>query len=83
MNRHHEGGSAIPRSVAFVREICVTESSRGLGVGQRLMEHVENWARARQLGSIELNVWATNQRALAFYRAMGFSALRYELTKPV
>jgi ribosomal protein S18 acetylase RimI-like enzyme len=37
------------------------------------------WARERKLDTIELNVWAKNAGALAFYHALGFDELRYEL----
>lgn len=84
VERHYLGGGvALPKSVAFVQEICVEEGARRRGLGRLLMGYIERWARKRRLGSIELNVWAKNSEALAFYYSLGFVELRYELTKPV
>jgi ribosomal protein S18 acetylase RimI-like enzyme len=83
VERRIEGGVARPRAIAFVQEICVAEVARRGGIGRRLMDHVESWARRRGLADIYLNVWARNRDALAFYDSLGFSALRLELCKPV
>ncbi|MAT83445.1 MAG: hypothetical protein CMQ43_08455 [Gammaproteobacteria bacterium] len=83
VERRIEGGVARPRAIAFVQEICVAETARQTGIGRCLMSHVESWARRRELTDIYLNVWASNEGALAFYRTLGFAALRLELCKPV
>lgn len=38
------------------------------------MQAGEAWARERGLPSLSLDVWATNERALAFYRRLGYCA---------
>jgi ribosomal protein S18 acetylase RimI-like enzyme len=45
-----------------------------MGVGQALMQAGEAWARERGLPVLSLDVWSTNQPALAFYRTLGYRA---------
>ena len=46
----------------------------GSGVGTALMRAGEAWARDRGLSTLSLDVWATNERALTFYRILGYDA---------
>jgi ribosomal protein S18 acetylase RimI-like enzyme len=55
-----------------VADLAVSEDARRIGVGQALMEAGEAWARERGLRVLSLDVWSTNQPALAFYRALGY-----------
>jgi len=53
--------------------IGVDAASVGQGVGRRLMEAVEAWARAAGLGRLKLQVAPENHRAIALYERCGFS----------
>jgi ribosomal protein S18 acetylase RimI-like enzyme len=59
---------------AHVADLAVREASRRMGVGEALMQAGEAWARERGLRVLSLDVWSTNQPALAFYRALGYRA---------
>lgn len=83
VQRTHEGGAAIPISVAFIQEICVASGQRRSGVGRELMKYAEQWARSRGLQSIEFNVWAENETALSFYMKLGYRYVRHELSKSI
>jgi RimJ/RimL family protein N-acetyltransferase len=53
--------------------IVVYPGWQGRGVGRELMQHVIRWAeRIRGIEKIELRVRASNERAIALYRNMGF-----------
>jgi GNAT superfamily N-acetyltransferase len=54
--------------VAWVEELMVREDRRRSGIGRKLMEHFERWAKSR---SSVLAALAT-RRATAFYNAMGY-----------
>jgi ribosomal protein S18 acetylase RimI-like enzyme len=56
-----------------VADLAVTEGARRRGVGRALMEAGEAWARERGLDLVSLDVWSTNDAALAFYRRLGYS----------
>lgn len=57
----------------------VETSERGRGLGQRLLEAGEELARERGFHSMELEVYAHNDAAIALYRRAGFEefAARY------
>ncbi len=55
-----------------VADLAVSGPARRLGAGTALMEAAEAWARERGLALLELDVWATNEKAQAFYRTLGF-----------
>jgi GNAT superfamily N-acetyltransferase len=57
---------------AFVDEIFLVPESRGTGLGRRLLEHLENRARERGVGTIHLEVERENHRAHGVYRAGGY-----------
>jgi len=57
----------------FILGIVVHPGRTGRGVGTALMEHLLRWARAQPaLRKVELNVRATNARAIALYEKHGF-----------
>jgi ribosomal protein S18 acetylase RimI-like enzyme len=57
-----------------VADLAVIADARRMGVGTALMEAGEAWAREHGLPALSLDVWSTNERALAFYRRLGYSA---------
>jgi GNAT superfamily N-acetyltransferase len=64
--------------VAWVEELMVEPSHRRTGVGRRLMEHAENWARSTGAAYLAL----ASRRAGPFYLALGYedSAVFYKNT---
>jgi len=54
--------------VSWVEEIMVSEDVRRRGVGRRLMESFEQWARSRQSKLIAL----ATRRAAQFYQSIGY-----------
>lgn len=63
------------RSICHVAEltICVHQGWQEKGIGKALMEKMLEWARNSQtIEKIELNVRATNRRAITLYKKMGF-----------
>jgi ribosomal protein S18 acetylase RimI-like enzyme len=53
----------------------VTPQARGLGVGNRLVVHVIDWALEMGAVRVVLDVRATNPRAIALYERHGFKDL--------
>jgi len=52
--------------------IGILEAYTGQGIGRRLFEACEQWARDKQLHRLELTVMTHNVRGLALYQKMGF-----------
>lgn len=65
------------RRFLHVEEFCVAEDHRCEGVGRALMEAVRKAAQEAHLPRIELDVWAFNEGAKAFYEAAGLHTYRY------
>ncbi len=57
---------------AHISDVGVLSDSRGEGVGQRLMEYAEQWARERDRAQLTLWVAATNEPALNLYEKNEF-----------
>ncbi|MDP6374797.1 MAG: GNAT family N-acetyltransferase [Pseudomonadales bacterium] len=79
--RPHEGRTAIPMAGRFIREICVDEARRSMGLGRTLMNAIEAWAKARGLTRLELNVRAANAGAVRFYDHLGYATTLLEMSK--
>ena len=57
----------------FVSFVGVVPEWRGRGIGRELLRWAIEYVRAAGAGTIELNVVATNERALRLYRRTGFT----------
>ncbi len=52
--------------------IGILKKFRGMGVGTRLMQEAENWARRNDIQRLYLTVIAENMAAVQLYRKMGY-----------
>jgi ribosomal protein S18 acetylase RimI-like enzyme len=66
-----------------VADLAVRASARRMGVGSAQMRAAEAWARELGLPALSLDVWSTNERALAFYRHLGYRPESLCLVKPL
>ena len=66
------GDFARVRGIFYVAHIGMRTTHRGRGIGRRLFEATEAWARARNARRLELRVDVANPPALALYRGQGF-----------
>jgi len=69
------------QDVALIKDICVEPEARRLGIGRRLMEEAEAFARLHGAERITLQVTATNEPAVALYRSLGYEVERYYMSK--
>jgi ribosomal protein S18 acetylase RimI-like enzyme len=56
----------------WIYYLAVDPARQGAGIGRRLVEACERWARERQLPKIQLMVRNTNAPAVGFYRSLGY-----------
>jgi RimJ/RimL family protein N-acetyltransferase len=61
------------RGNLFIAVVGLREAHRGQGIGTRLFEAVEAWAREHGLWRLELRVSSLNERGQALYRKRGFA----------
>ena len=57
---------------AFIDDLYIAETERGLGLGRLVIERVADWLRSARIGALHLEVMAGN-RAEQLYRRMGFA----------
>ncbi|EKU28925.1 hypothetical protein N879_11885 [Alcaligenes sp. EGD-AK7] len=61
-----------PHDFAYIIDLVVTKSARGMGVGKQLMQAAQEWSQVRKLDYIELGVLSNNLGAIALYEQLGF-----------
>jgi ribosomal protein S18 acetylase RimI-like enzyme len=66
-----------------IADVAVIPAARRTGVGQALVQAGEDWARERGLTILGLDVWSTNERALAFYERTGYRPESLSLIKRI
>jgi GNAT superfamily N-acetyltransferase len=57
---------------AYLGELATAEAAEGRGVGKALAQACEQWAREQGYRILALTTGAANERALGFYRHLGF-----------
>lgn len=66
-------------------DLAVTEDSRGLGIGTKLINAAIEWSKEKKLDYVELGVLSNNEGARKLYEKLGFEdvtqLMRYKLTK--
>jgi RimJ/RimL family protein N-acetyltransferase len=67
-----KGGFAKRNRHSAYLVIGILEEFRGQGIGSKLFEELDTWARKQHIHRLELTVIANNQHALALYQKMGF-----------
>jgi GNAT superfamily N-acetyltransferase len=70
--------------VALLTSLVVAESARGQGVGRRLVDAAENWARERGCARIIVTTAEHRSGAHAFYQGLGweYTGRRYAKRLP-
>ena len=63
--------------------LAVSPTSQGLGIGNRLIECAENWAKALGCRLLHLEVFANNKKANSFYQKIGFKPETVHMIKPI
>jgi ribosomal protein S18 acetylase RimI-like enzyme len=65
-------------TTGYVNLFYVSEDFRGRGYGRKMHEYAERYFRGWEADRIELHVAPVNERAVGFYRALGYKAARRE-----
>ena len=71
----------VHRQEAYIDEIFVEEFYRRKGIGTRLLEEAEAWAKKRGIFSIGLFVSTKNKGAFSAYRKSGFFEHHLKMSK--
>ena len=69
----------VDRRELYIDDLCVDEAVRGHGLGGKLFSYIKEYARSIGCYHVTLNVWASNESAMAFYEAQGMKMLKKEM----
>ncbi|MBB3112744.1 ribosomal protein S18 acetylase RimI-like enzyme [Paenibacillus phyllosphaerae] len=72
VNRGEAQSDRIADNALEIERIYIRSRYQGQGLGQYLIDKGIEIARAQQKTSVWLGVWEKNERAIRFYRRMGF-----------
>jgi ribosomal protein S18 acetylase RimI-like enzyme len=65
--------------VLWIDSLAVHPDCKKQGYGKQLMEYAKAFAKSRGCARVELNVWAANENARAFYQHLGMREQRIVL----
>ena len=63
--------------------LAVSKNAQGAGVGRRLMDEAEGWAKKHGHRLLQLEVFSNNAQARAFYEKSGFQNDTIIMVKPL
>jgi GNAT superfamily N-acetyltransferase len=66
----------VSRRYGYLQSLMVYEPFRRRGVGTRLLETAQNWAREKGAAEMRLEIWEFEAGPLRFYEACGYRTLR-------
>ena len=69
--------------IGFISDISVTEAARSKGIGRKLMAAAEKYFSNMGCDYLQLEVFAPNARAAAFYKRLGFEVNCYYMSKAI
>jgi GNAT superfamily N-acetyltransferase len=66
-----------------IDNLVVDESHRSGGVGTRLIQHLEAWARTRECKILVLDSYTSNHASHRLYHRLGFEIWGFHFVKPI
>ncbi len=64
-----------------VDNVIIDNALQSKGLGKVFFEHIENWAKAENCKTIELNTYVQNSKSHKFYFNLGYSILGFHFWK--
>ena len=71
----------VQKKYGSLNDMFIKKKHRGRGLGERLLRTAVEWFQREGIKRIELRVDAKNEKAIAFYRAHGFTIRSYAMKK--
>ncbi|PHM39400.1 acetyltransferase [Xenorhabdus mauleonii] len=62
----------VPRTYGYVFDLIVSREARSLGIGQKLLAGMKDWAQKNNYSHLELTVLSKNTKAIQFYEREGY-----------
>ncbi|HWL23780.1 MAG TPA: GNAT family N-acetyltransferase [Ureibacillus sp.] len=72
--------SMTPRKYAYMNDFGIKSNYQRRGIGKLLFEATVEWAKKKDVESLELNVWEFNKKAISFYEGFGMETISRKMT---
>lgn len=69
------------RRYGFLQSLIVTQKTRKHGIGKKLVETAESWAKGKGATEMQLDIWEFEAGPLDFYENLGYRTLRRTLVR--
>lgn len=69
------------QQIMYIHQIAVDTKFQKLGVGHKLIQHIEKLAKDLNLQRLELDSWIFNEKAHGFFKKCGFESYRIIMFK--
>ena len=66
-----------------VDNVIIDNTLQSKGIGKKLFEYIETWARERDYQTVELNTYVQNSKSHKFYFNQGYSILGFHFGKRI
>jgi len=71
----------IQRTYGFLQSLVVTQKSRKQGIGKKLVQVSEKWAKQKGAIEMQLDIWEFAEGPFDFYQQLGYRTLRRTLAR--
>ncbi len=68
--------NGVNKDIIWISQFVISSLYRGKGYGKRLFDEVKKIGRSLGYKRVELNCWSFNERAINFYKKIGFNEQR-------
>ena len=73
----------VNRRYGYLQSLAVTEKFRRQGVGDKLIDAAEMWAREKGAVEMRLDIWEFPEGPLEFYEKTGYRTLRRSMVRDI
>ena len=67
----------------YISSVIIKDTEQGKGYGKALLNYAINFAKEHEYKEITLDVMATNEKAIEFYKKMGFDIEKFLMKKRI
>ncbi len=71
----------IQRKYGFLQSLVVTEKTRKQGIGKKLVQASETWAKQKGAIEMQLDIWEFAEGPFDFYQQLGYRTLRRTMVR--
>lgn len=72
--REKDAHQVVPFHDGYITELYVVPKARNQGIGTTLVEACKVWFRESGCGAVHIEVFASNEGAIRFYKRLGYEA---------